>query len=221
MTAKELFEAFCKSIEKATVTYNADRYNRDRKIDNWRNFENEYLENSQMSRALCGFNFYFSPKILNLTDTDFVKKCMLNVLDVSDEIVSENLSLAGLFFLYCFAKLEYFGYELLCRKVKGTKKKEYNWHKSVNEDEVKKNFNKFKSCWKINSKQVNQKILNLFVQIKGKRNSFAHESRYADSDLNSDIKSIILIGYYLYYLVTNDNSEFSIKNWSDSYEFDC
>lgn len=217
---KGLFMKFCNSIQAAYVSFSTMSYLQEQNREKWSDFEEELTTSGRAQDSIKTFNLYFSKDILQNKNNHFIKDCFISPMDVTDELSGDNISLAGLYFLYCFSQLEYMGYELLKIKVPNTDKKEYNWHKCVNDDEIMFEFKQFRTLWKLEEKDMNKEVLCLFNSIKKKRNSFAHKSHYEDRKLKSDITSILKIGYYLYYLVSGDNSDFKIENYEENLELE-
>lgn len=216
---KMLFTKFCNSIQAAYVSFSTMSYLQEQNRENWSDFEEELQTCSKAQESVKTFNLCFSPDILCKVGTFyFAKDCFISPLDITDELADNKLSLAGLYFLYCFARLECFGYELLKRKVPTTTKEEHNWHKCVYEKAVSNNFDEFKNIWEIDASEVNNAVLSTFAKIKETRNTFAHESHYDERKHFSDIQEIILIGYYLYYITTKDDEKFKIENYEENYE---
>lgn len=215
---KRLFTKFCNSIQAAYVSFSTMSYLQEQNRENWSDFEEELIVSNKAQDSIRTFNLNFSIDILSDSKSDFMKECIISPMDITDELADEHLSLSGLYFLYCFARLEYLGYQLLKIKVPDTDKEEYNWHKCVYEKAALNNFNEFKKVWKIDASEVNNAVLSTFAKIKETRNTFAHESHYDERKHFSDIQEIILIGYYLYYITTKDDEQFKIENYEENYE---
>lgn len=142
---RKLFIKFCNLIQVTYVSYSTYSYLKEQNRENWRNFEDELMECRQAQDSIKTFNLHFSKDILQAsTESSFLKECLISPIDITNELADEHLSLSGLYFLYCFAKLEYLGYELLKIKVPTTDKEEYNWHRCIYVKESKNKFDKFK-----------------------------------------------------------------------------
>ena len=219
MYPKELFFRFCNSIQSAYISYSTMLYLQEQNREKWREFEQEIETDYNLQESIRTFNLYFTPEVLSKNgDKSFLRNCMISSMDITDTLVDDDLSLSGLYFLYCFSRLECFGYDLLKIKVPNTTKEEYNWHKCVYADAKLDHFQKFQKIWQLSATEINQDVLLIFAKLKERRHAFARESDSEDRKLIYDLQDILLVGYYFYYLVTNDSDELTIKSFEENYE---
>lgn len=230
-TIKDIFNRTISQVIKLKLGLDIYEYTIDERISNFRNFEAELDEDCQIKGTEITFstdifsdwrNTYDNNKIINVEKD-------LSSTDITDELSSEPFRYKEMTFVYLFTILEEFGNSLI-EKVNATYyiqeiQKGKSWHSKVNKHSKIEGRNLvlgFAAPFNLQGTDIDEKFVNLFYELKQKRNNIAHELTYPRiDDFQTDIQSLIIIICYLYHINDLTKSSTKFYPWYDYNENDA
>ena len=225
MMKKPLFNIFASTISNVLrfqLGLEIYEYLKEENLENYREFEFELDSKKNPIKAI---EVNFSSQIFDDWENSSQNRLIVKTdKDISaDEITGE---LAGqpfkhkeMTFVYLFSILETYGNSIaqtVNTKFSNEAKLERSWHSGINRYSKKDLRHEFAKSFNLNRVDVDIKFVNLFLELKEKRNTIAHSLKYPEINFfKKDIQSLIIIMCYLYHI--NDPSKEAVKfhPWQD------
>ena len=209
-TITDIFKRTISQAIKFKLGIDIYEYTIDDRISNFGNFEAELdvdypIKGTEVKFSSDVFskwrNTYDNYKIIN-DEKD------LSSMDITDELSSEPFRHKEMAFVYLFTILEDFGNSLIEKVnnpfyIKDIKEGK-SWHSKVNKHAKIAGRDLvlgFATPFNLQCSDIDEKFVNLFYDLKQKRNSIAHELTYSGiQNFKTDIQSLIILICYLYHI---------------------
>lgn len=229
-TITDIFNRTISQVIKLKLGLDIYEYTIDNRISNYRNFEAEL----DVDYPIKGTEVKFSSEIFSRWRNTYDNYKIVNdekdlsSMDITDELSSEPFRHKEMTFVYLFTILEDFGNSLIEKVNTSYYIKEIqagkSWHSKVN-----KYFKAgggdlvlgFATPFNLQRSDIDEKFVNLFYDLKQKRNSIVHELTYPDiENFKTDIQSLIILVCYLYHINDQTKAVTKFYPWYDYNEND-
>jgi hypothetical protein len=224
-TITDIFNRTISQVIKLKLGLDIYIYTINDRILNFRNFEAELDVDYPIKGTEVKFSADTFSKWRNIYDNHKIvndKKDLLSN-DITDELSSDPFRYKEMTFVYLFTILEDFGNSLF-EKVNNhlyvqNIQEGKSWHSKVNKDSKipgKDLVLGFATPFNLQRTDIDEKFVNLFYELKQKRNSIAHELKYPEiDDFQTDIQSLIIIICYIYHINDPTKSATKFYPWYD------
>lgn len=222
----DIFNRTISQVIKLKLGLDIYEYTIDNRISNYRNFEAEL----DVFYPIKGTEVKFSSDIFSKwRNTDDNYKIVndekdLSSIDITDELSFEPFRHKEMIFVYLFTILEDFGNSLIEKVNTPFYIKEIqegkSWHSKVNKyaktDDRRDLVLGFATPFNLQRADIDEKFVNLFYDLKQKRNSIVHELTYPDIwNFKTDIQSLIILVCYLYHINDQTKAVTKFYPWYD------
>lgn len=225
-TLNELFTKSINRILKFKLGLESFEYKNDQLLTNWREYEAEL----EINYPIKGTQLTLSDEVFRKWKNQYNNNLIINSekdissFDITDELADEPFKYKEMTLVYLFTILEDFGNSIIELVNNQYFKNEIqnngkSWHSKINKYQLEKGNDltkNFADVFNLKKEDIYPKFVNIFYELKNKRNSIAHELHYPDkANFHKDVEAIIIIMSYIYIINDKPKSELKIYPWYD------